>query len=61
MGKFIYWRTSDKSVIDKIRAKLGIPHGITVNGEARLPDSFNTSDPLLRETERRGFISIREK
>lgn len=61
MAKYVFWRTSDRQVINKIRAKFGIPKNMTVNWETKLPDSFNTNDPLLRETERRGFISIREK
>lgn len=57
----IYWRVIDRKVIDLIRKKFSIPEGITVNGETPLPFDFNINDPLLRETERRGFITIRNK
>ena len=54
----IYWKTSSKVAIEKIRDKFGIPEGMTVNGETdadiRLEDF-----PLLELVAQRGFIDIR--
>lgn len=57
----IYWRTKDISIIEKIRKRFNIPSGITLNGETPLPETFNTEDPIFRETVRRGFIDLRKK
>lgn len=61
MEKRIYWKTADPVTIRRIRERFGIPGGISVNGETPLPPGFDTGDPLLLETERRGFIQIRFK
>jgi len=59
--KYIYYRTSNPAIIKRIREQFRIPKGISVNGETLLPDDFDTNDPLLQETARRGFIQIRIK
>lgn len=56
----IYWVTQDKEVIIKIRARFKIPKYTSINGET--PCEVSDSDlPLLLETEKRGFIQIRNK
>lgn len=56
----VYYRTGDVSVIRKIRERFGFPKCMTVNGE--WPVVVNGDDwELLKETEKRGFIDIRNK
>lgn len=56
----VYWRTNDRDAIERIRERFGIPRYTTVNGES--PAEIEECDmPLLMETERRGFIMIRNK
>lgn len=48
--------------IRRIQRRFGLPTGVTVNGET--PTAVDISDEdmeLLRETERRGYIQIRNK
>lgn len=56
----IYWGTRDPDIIGKIRDKFNIPHHISVNyeTECEIKDEYF---PLLKETERRGFIQNRNK
>lgn len=56
----VYYRTGDISVIRKIQERFGFPKCMTVNGE--WPVVVNGDDwGLLKETEKRGFIDIRNK
>lgn len=56
----IYWVTKDAESIHRIREKFNLSPGITVNGET-LAEIREEDIPLLRETEKRGFIQIRNK
>lgn len=48
--------------IHKIQQRFGLPHCVTVNGETCQPVEIRDEDwPLLKETERRGYIQIRFK
>lgn len=59
---YIYYNTSDWNVIRKIQQKFNLPDCVTVNGESCQPCNVAAEDmELLRETERRGYIQIREK
>lgn len=59
---YIYYNTSDWSIIRKIQQKFNLPDCVTVNGETCQPCSVSAEDmEMLRETERRGYIQIREK
>lgn len=56
----VYWcsRTT-REEIKKIRERFGITAGTTINGES--PADIADADlPLLRETEKRGYIQIRK-
>lgn len=56
----VYWcsRTT-REEIKKIRKRFGITAGTTINGES--PADIAEADlPLLRETERRGYIQLRK-
>lgn len=56
----IYWVTKDAQSIQRIREKFNLPSYRSVNGET--PVEIQEEDlPLLRETEKRGFIQIRRK
>lgn len=56
----VYYRTEDISVIRKIQGRFGFPKCMTVNGEWQV--AVNGDDwELLKETEKRGFIDIRNK
>lgn len=56
----IYWVTKDAQSIQRIREKFNLPSYRSVNGET--PVEIQEEDlPLLRETEKRGFIQIRNK
>ena len=56
----IYWVTKDPDKIVRIRERFGIGTYRSVNGET--PAEIREEDmELLRETERRGFIQIRNK
>lgn len=56
----IYWPSSiTKDEMIKIRKRFGITAGTTINGET--PAEISDADmPLLRETEKRGFIQLRK-
>ena len=59
---YIYYNTNDWDVIRKIQQRFGLPECVSVNGESCQPCDIKDEDmELLRETERRGFISIRYK
>lgn len=60
MKVIIYWRTNNRKTQAKIRDKFGLPYYTTVNGETEgeVPDELMD---LLRECEKRGFITIRKK
>lgn len=48
--------------IHKIQQRFGLPQCVTVNGETCQPVEISDEDwPLLKETERRGYIQIRNK
>lgn len=56
----VYYRTEDISIIRKIQERFRFPKCMTVNGE--WPVVVNGDDwELLKETEKRGFIDIRNK
>ena len=56
----IYWVTKDPDKVARIRYRFGIGTYRSVNGET--PAEIREEDlELLRETERRGFIQIRNK
>ena len=56
----IYYRTNDIEMIRKIQKHFGFPRCMTVNGE--WPVMVENKDwEVLRETEARGFIEIRNK
>lgn len=60
MNITICWVTKDKGTIEKIRKKFGISSYMSVNKET--PCDIPEEDmELLRETEKRGFIQIRNK
>ena len=60
MKVVIYWVTKDPDKIVRIRERFGIGTNRSVNGET--PAEIREEDmELLRETERRGFIQIRNK
>ena len=61
MKMTIYFVTNHPDTIRRIRAKFGMPQtGMTVNGE-QVADIKDDDLSLLRETERLGFIQIRNK
>ena len=56
----ICWVTKDRESIEKIRKKFGISSYMSVNRET--PCNIKEEDmELLKETEKRGFIQIRNK
>jgi len=56
----IYWVTKDADSIQRIREKFNLSSDTTVNGET--PAEIREEDiSLLRETEKRGFLRIRNK
>lgn len=56
----VYYRTNDLPVIRKIQERFKFPKCMTVNGEC--PVVVDGKDwELLKETEKRGFIQIRNK
>ena len=56
----VYWKCSDPEAIRLIREKFKIPNYTTINGES--PVEVNKDQvELLKECERRGFFSIRDK
>ena len=58
---YIYYDCNWES-IKKIENRFGFPHCVTVNGETCRPVEVRDEDwELLRETERRGYIQIRNK
>lgn len=60
MNITICWVTKDRESIEKIRKKFGISSYMSVNRET--PCDIKEKDmELLRETEKRGFIQIRNK
>lgn len=59
---YIYYNTTDWSIIRKIQQKFNLPDCVTVNGETCQPCEVSQKDmELLRETERLGYIQIRQK
>lgn len=57
----IYWRAGvDPAAIASLREKFGIPQYTTVNGESPCEVDYEQMQ-LLRECERRGFLTIRDK
>lgn len=60
MNITICWVTKDWETIEKIQKKFGISSYMSVNRET--PCDIKEEDiELLRETEKRGFIHIRNK
>ncbi|WP_229127356.1 hypothetical protein [Bacteroides congonensis] len=60
MNITICWVTKDRESIEKIRKKFGISSYMSVNRET--PCNIKEEDmELLKETEKRGFIQIRNK
>lgn len=59
---YVYYKTCDWVTIRKIQQRFNLPDCVTVNGETCEPCDVKPEDmELLRETERRGYIQIREK
>ena len=59
---YIYYNTADWDIIRKIQAQFHLPECVTVNGETCQPCEVPAEQmELLRETERRGYIQIRQK
>lgn len=56
----VYWVTRNPDVIVRIRKKFNVPSYTSVNYETEC-EIKNEDFPLLEETERRGFIRIRNK
>lgn len=57
----IFFKTNNPATIRRIRERFGMPQvGMTVNGE-QMADIKDDDLPLLRETEKAGFIQIRNK
>lgn len=56
----VYWITNNRGIRDRIRHRFGIPHYTSVNGETEA-EIDDTDMELLKETEKRGFIQIRNK
>lgn len=56
----IYWKTKSAECIKRIRERFNIPHGITINGET-VANIREEDIEVLRETESKGFIQIRNK
>ena len=56
----IYWpNTTSRELEKRIRERFGVTAGTTVNGET--PAEIKEEDyPMLEETARRGFISLRK-
>jgi hypothetical protein len=53
----IYFRTDDKEKIERIKKRFGMSRYMSVN--FKCPANIKDEDiPLLKETEKRGFISI---
>ena len=62
MKIYVYFNTNDWNIIHKIQQRFGLPSCVTVNGETCQPCDIMPEDmELLKETEKRGFISIRNK
>ena len=58
---YIYFNCSWNDV-RKIQERFGLPKGVTVNGETCEPCNIKDEDwELLKETERRGYIKIRQR
>ena len=61
MKIYIYYKCKWKD-IRAIQQKFGFPECVTVNGETCEPVTVRPEDwELLKETERRGYIQIRQK
>ena len=60
MFKVIFWTEKGLPLRDKICEYFNIPKTMTVNGET-LADINDTMLEKLQETEKRGFIQIRNK
>lgn len=61
MTIYIYWRTHNRQLIEKIRRQFGIPKGITLNGETELPQDFDFEQQYFEDTRKRGFFDVRYK
>ncbi len=54
---WVSWHTRDEEAIEQIRKRFNMPHYTTINGLT--PCEIDTTDmALLKETARRGFLSI---
>lgn len=61
MKVYIYYNCNWEDV-RKIEDRFGFPHCVNVNGESCQPVDVKPEDwPVLKETERRGYIQIRYK
>lgn len=54
---WVKWLTRDEDAIEQVRRRFNMPHYTTLNGLT--PCEIDSTDmELLRETARRGFLSI---
>ena len=56
----IFWHSKDDNINKRIREKFGIPKYITLNWTTPNVEIKDEDMPLLLETERRGFIRVRQ-
>lgn len=56
----IFWQSKDENINKRIREKFGIPQYITLNWTTPNVEIKDEDMPLLLETERRGFIRVRQ-
>ena len=56
----IFWQSKDDNINKRIREKFGIPKYITLNWTTPNVEIKDEDMPLLLETEKRGFIRVRE-
>ena len=56
----IFWETKDEKINKRIRERFGIPKYITLNWTTPNVEIKDEDMPLLLETEKRGFIRVRE-
>lgn len=56
----IFWQSKEENINKRIREKFGIPKYTTLNWATPNVEIKDEDMPLLLETERRGFIRVRQ-